>query len=146
MARGELADQNTRFRLAERRLATRFLAYGAPIVLASVLYQIVPLINRTLLARDHGFAEVGQISLAFETGVRIVGAIGSAIDVFLFQLAVHTERTSGAIAARAQISRNLGVVFAIVTPAVAGSWLILRASRRSSRRRISAVHSRNILR
>lgn len=125
VARGELADPNTRFGLAERRLATRFLAYGAPIVLASVLYQIVPLINRTLLARDHGFAEVGQISLAFETGVRIVGAIGSAIDVILFQLAVHTERTSGAIAARAQISRNLGVVFAIVTPAVAGSWLIL---------------------
>lgn len=125
VARGELVDPNTSFRLAQRRLAARFLAYGAPIVLAAVLYQIVPLINRTLLARDHGFAEVGQISLAFETGVRIVGAIGSAIDVILFQLAVHTERTAGADAARAQISRNLGVVFAIVAPAVVGSWLIL---------------------
>jgi O-antigen/teichoic acid export membrane protein len=125
VARREVADPNTRFGLAERRLATRFLAYGLPIVLASVLYQIVPLINRTLLSRGYGFAEVGQISLAFETGVRIVGALGSAIDVILFQLAVHTERVTGAEAARAQISRNMGVVLAIAAPAVAGSWLIL---------------------
>jgi O-antigen/teichoic acid export membrane protein len=125
VARGELVDPNAGFRVAERALARRFLAYGLPIIIAAVLYQSIPLINRTLLSQQHGFADVGQLSLAFETGIRIVGAIGSAVDVILFQLAVHTEKTAGAGAAREQISRNLGVVFAVVTPAVAGCWLIL---------------------
>ena len=123
--RGALIDPNTGVRAADRHLAFRFLAYGLPIVLANVLYQTVPLINRTLVSQVNGFAEVGQISLAFETGIRIVGAIGSAIDVILFQIAVHTEKNDGVDAARAQISRNLGVVFAVVAPSVAGCWLIL---------------------
>jgi O-antigen/teichoic acid export membrane protein len=123
--RGALTDPNTGFRATERGLVMRFLAYGLPIIAANVLYQTVPLINRTLVSQVNGFAEVGQISLAFETGVRIVGAIGSAVDVILFQIAVHREKTDGAGAARAQISQNLGVVFAVVAPSVAGCWLIL---------------------
>jgi O-antigen/teichoic acid export membrane protein len=123
--RGALMDPNTGLRVAERPLAARFLAYGLPIVLANLLYQTVPLVNRTVASQINGFAEVGQISLAFETGVRIVGAIGSAVDIILFQIAVRTEKTEGGHAARAQISRNLGVVFAVVAPAVAGCWLIL---------------------
>ncbi|QGM96481.1 lipopolysaccharide biosynthesis protein [Methylocystis parvus] len=125
VARRELVDPNTGFRAAERALVARFFAYGFPIIIAAVLYQAVPLINRTLLSEQHGFAEVGRLSLAFETGIRIVGAIGSAVDVILFQIAVHAEKTDGADAARAQISRNLGVVFAVLAPAVAGCWLIL---------------------
>jgi O-antigen/teichoic acid export membrane protein len=125
VARSELVDPKADLRLAERKLASRFLAYGVPIILANVLYQLVPLVNRASASRMYGFAEVGQMSLAFETGIRIVGAIGSAVDVILFQLAVRTEKTDGAHAARAQISRNLGVVFAVVTPSVAGVWLIL---------------------
>jgi O-antigen/teichoic acid export membrane protein len=125
VARGELVDPHAGFRTAERALVQRFLAYGLPIIAAAVLYQSIPLINRTLLAQQRGFADVGQLSLAFETGIRIVGAIGSAIDVVLFQIAIRTEKTVGADAARAQISRNLGVVFAVVAPAVAGCWLIL---------------------
>ena len=125
VARDELADPDAYIRYAKRAVAKRFLVYGVPIIFSAVLYQSIPLANRMLLSRGHGFAEVGQLSLAFETGVRIVGAIGSAIDVILFQIAVHMEKTSGAVAARAQISRNLGVVFAVVAPAVAGCWLIL---------------------
>ncbi len=124
-ARGELSDPDTGFRAAERPLIVRFLAYGLPIVLANFLYQTIPLVNRTLAAQTYGFAEVGQISLAFETGIRIVGAIGSAVDVILFQIAVHMEKSEGEHAARAQISHNLGVVFAVVAPSVAGCWLIL---------------------
>jgi O-antigen/teichoic acid export membrane protein len=123
--RKALIDPDTRFAQADGALMRRYLAYGLPIILAAVLYQTVPLANRALLSRADGFAEVGLLSLAFETGIRIVGAIGSAIDVILFQIAVHTEKTDGAEAARAQISRNLGAVFAIVLPAAAGVWLIL---------------------
>lgn len=124
-ARRTLVDPGADFRKADRALLRRFLAYGAPIILAAVLYQSVPFVNRALLARLDGFSQVGLLSLAFETGIRIVGAVGSAIDVVLFQIAVHREKTEGVAAARAQIARNLGVVFALLTPAVAGAWLIL---------------------
>jgi O-antigen/teichoic acid export membrane protein len=123
--RSALIDPDTHLAQADRALLRRYLAYGLPIILAAVLYQTVPLVNRALLSQADGFAEVGLLSLAFETGIRIVGAIGSAIDVILFQIAVHTEKTDGAEAARAQIARNLGAVFAILLPAVAGVWLIL---------------------
>lgn len=125
VARGQLIDANASIRRAERALAATFLAYGLPIVVANLLYQTVPLMNRAIVARTHGFAEAGQLSLAFEIGVRIVGAIGSALDVILFQIAVLAEKSAGADEARAQISRNIGVVFAIVPPAVLGCWLIL---------------------
>lgn len=123
--RRTLIDPNARIDRADGALMRRYLAYGLPIIFAAVLYQTVPLANRAILSHADGFAEVGLLALAFETGVRIVGAIGSAIDVILFQIAVHAEKTDGAAAARAQISRNLGAVFAIVLPAVAGAWLIL---------------------
>jgi O-antigen/teichoic acid export membrane protein len=103
----------------------RFLAYGMPIISANILYQSVPLLNRVLVSQSLGFAEAGQYSLAYEIGVRIVGAIGSALDVILFQLAVLHEKTAGPESARAQVSTNMGVVFAIVAPAVLGCWLIL---------------------
>ncbi|MEK4033363.1 lipopolysaccharide biosynthesis protein [Methylocystis sp. IM3] len=124
-SRRHLIDPGASLHKAERVLLARLLAYGLPIILAAALYQSVPLANRALLAHSGGFAEVGLLSLAFETGVRIVGAVGSAIDAILFQIAVHRERTDGAGAARAQIADNLGAVFALLLPAVAGAWLIL---------------------
>jgi O-antigen/teichoic acid export membrane protein len=106
-------------------LAIRFLSYGMPIIFANILYQSTPLLNRVLVSQTLGFAEAGQLSLAFEIGVRIIGAIGSALDVILFQIAVRAEKTIGAEGAREQVSRNMGVVFAVVIPAVTGCWLIL---------------------
>ena len=121
----ELIDKDAAPGRAQRSLAVKFLRYGFPIVIANVLYQTIPLTNRAIVSQTLGFAEAGQLSLAFEIGVRIVGAIGSALDVILFQIAVLAEKTTGGDAARAQISRNMGVVFAIVLPAVAGCWLVL---------------------
>lgn len=123
--RSGLADPHARAARADSALAKRLVAYGLPIVFANFLYQTVPLMNRALVSQTLGFAEAGKLSLAFEIGIRIVGAIGSALDVILFQLAVLTEKTTGPDAARAQIARNISVVFAIVAPAVAGCWLIL---------------------
>jgi O-antigen/teichoic acid export membrane protein len=123
--RGGLIDDAARKSRPERALALKFLAYGMPIISANIVYQSVPLLNRVLVSQSLGFAEAGQYSLAYEIGVRIVGAIGSALDVILFQLAVLKEKTSGAESARAQVSTNMGVVFAVVLPAVLGCWLIL---------------------
>lgn len=124
-ARSGLIDDNARNGKPERALALRFLSYGLPIIAANILYQSVPLLNRVVVSQSLGFAEAGQLSLAYEIGVRIVGAIGSALDVILFQVAVLAEKSLGAERARAQVSRNMGVVFAIVAPAVLGCWLIL---------------------
>jgi len=109
----------------QRALAARFLAYSVPIIAANLLYQSVPLLDRALVSQSLGFAEAGQLSLAYEVGVRIVGALGSALDAVLFQLAVREEATAGLDAARGRIARNMGVVFALVAPAVLGCWLVL---------------------
>lgn len=123
--RAALADPNARPCDVKRSVALRFIGYAAPIVVANVLYQIIPAANRGLVSQLHNFAEAGQLAFAFDIGIRIFGAVGSAIDVVLFQLAVRAEKTSGVMAAREQMSRNMGIVFAILVPAAAGLWLTL---------------------
>lgn len=125
ISRRTLHDAAATPRRAERRLALSFAAYALPIVLANGLYQTVPMINRGLVAHIHSFAESGQLALAFETGIRIIGAIGTSIDVLLFQLAVRAEKRFGASAARERVAGNMGVVFAVVLAVVCGCWLIL---------------------
>lgn len=122
---GLMEDAATPRGRPERALAMRFFGYGMPIIAANLLYQSVPLLDRALVSQGLGFAEAGQLSLAYEIGVRIVGALGSALDVILFQLAVREEKTAGAAAARARIAKNMGAVLALVAPAVVGCWLIL---------------------
>ena len=124
-ARNGLVDEAARRGRAERWLVSKFLAYGMPIVAASVLYQSIPLLNRILVSRLLGFAEAGQFSLAYDIGTRIVNTLGSALDAVLFQLAVLDEKTLGASHARERISRNMGVVLALIAPAVLGSWLVI---------------------
>jgi O-antigen/teichoic acid export membrane protein len=124
-ARRDLLDPGANPMRAERDLARRFLGYGLPIVVANAIYLTVPLVNRLIVARTLGFADAGQLSLAYEIGVRIVAALGTALDAILFQLAVLAEKEEGAAAGRASIGRNMGVVFALIAPAVAGCWLIL---------------------
>ena len=120
-----LIDRNAGLRLADRRLAMRFAIYGLPIVLANVLYQAVPMLNRGAVSQLLGFEQAGQLAFAFELGIRIIGSLGSALDVLLFQVAVLAEKTFGPAAAREQISRNMGLVFAVISPAVLGCWLVL---------------------
>jgi len=124
-AKNGLVDEAARGGRAERWLVSKFLAYGMPIVAANVLYQSIPLLNRILVSRLFGFAEAGQFSLAFDIGTRIVNTLGSALDAVLFQLAVFDEKTLGASHGRERISRNMGVVLALIAPAVLGSWLVI---------------------
>jgi O-antigen/teichoic acid export membrane protein len=120
-----LIDPLAHPRHAQKALFARYAAYGAPIVLANALYQIVPMLNRSMAADQLSFAESGQLALAFETGVRVIGALGSSLDVILFQLAVRTEKTHGADDAKAQIGRNFAIVLAILAPAITGIVAIM---------------------
>lgn len=122
---GPLTDRGTSPRAADRALVERSLRYAMPIVTANMLYQLIPLIDRTLIARAHGFAEAGQFSLAYDLGIRIALAVGSTLDVLLFQIAVKAEESHGAEYAGRQIAHNMSVVLAIIVPTMAGVWLVL---------------------
>ena len=114
-----------RFRGGQRSVALDCARYAMPIVVANVLYAGISLINRYLMTNWYGFAETGYFSLANDLGGRLIGAVGTALDALLFQLAVKADEHHGRHAAQEQVARNMTIVFAILTPAAVGFWLIL---------------------
>ncbi|WP_237476509.1 lipopolysaccharide biosynthesis protein [Lichenibacterium dinghuense] len=125
LSRHALTDGGLGPRAAERGLASQALRYALPIVMANMLYQVIPLIDRALIAQRFGFAESGQFSLAYDLGIRVVLAIGSTLDVLLFQIAVRCDETHGPAHSARQIGRNMGVVVAILAPTCVGAYLVL---------------------
>ncbi len=125
LARRALHDENAHARLASVPLAYEYARYSVPIVAANVLYLSIPLANRAMISSHYGFAETGQFSLAYDIGTRLIAAVGSALDVLLFQIAVRAEETHGSEKAHEQVAHNMATVFAILLPAAAGLWLIL---------------------
>jgi O-antigen/teichoic acid export membrane protein len=123
--RRKLTDSDARLTVADKKLARVYAAYAAPIVVSIMLYQLIPLINRDLAARFYGFAETGRFALAYDLGLRAVAALGSALDVLLFQIAVRAHDKQGEDEAKAQVAQNIGVVFAILVPACVGVWIVL---------------------
>ena len=120
-----LSDEGADASQARLATARQLLAYSLPIVAANLLYTAIPLANRALMTQLHGFAETGQFSLAYDLGLRAIMAIGSAMDVLLFQMAVRAHETHGMDRAKAQIARNMTMVFAVLLPACAGIWATL---------------------
>ena len=120
-----LSDPEAHLVRADRRLAGTLARYAMPVVLANLFYQTIPFVDRLIIARQFGLAESGQFSLAYDIGVRIVAAVGSMLDVLLFQIAVRADETGGAEQGRRQVGRNLGLVIAILAPSCAGIWLVL---------------------
>ena len=124
-ARRALIDDNAAPALAQPALARVYLAYGAPLVLAGVIGQAAPLLVRTAIAQRYGFAEMGQYSLAYDIGIKLVAAVSSTLDVLLFQLAVRADELQGRAEAKAQIARNLAIVAAVTGATCVGFWLTL---------------------
>lgn len=124
-ARQALSDPDARPSLARKLLALDYARYSMPIVTANVLYLSIPLTNRAFISAHYGFAETGQFSLAFDIGTRLIAAIGSAMDVLLFQIAVRADEIHGREKARVQVAANMATIFAILLPAAVGLWLIL---------------------
>ena len=120
-----LVDREAKPALATPAQAGIFIRYALPIVAGSVLWQLMPLFNRTLLADRIGFDASGQYSLAYDLSIRIVAAIGSALDILLLQLAIRADHLKGREAARAQLSLNTVIVFAVMAPVCVGLWLVL---------------------
>jgi O-antigen/teichoic acid export membrane protein len=127
VARRALADLDLRPGLAERRHLKAFWTYAAPLVAANLLYQLMPLMNRSALALADGYAEAGKFSLAADLGLRLFMTLGSALDILLFQIAVRTEEAHGRAEAERRIGHNLAVVAALLLPLAAGFWAVLPA-------------------
>ncbi|HEY8006546.1 MAG TPA: lipopolysaccharide biosynthesis protein [Methylocella sp.] len=124
-ARAALRDPASKPHLARVSIARWLMAYSLPIVGANLLYLAIPLANRSVLAIVEGFSETGQFSLAYDFGTKAIQAIGSALDIVLFQIAVATHELHGPAQARQQIARNMTIVIAMVLPACTGLWLTL---------------------
>jgi O-antigen/teichoic acid export membrane protein len=124
-ARASLHDHGTAPRQASLAIAKAIMRYSLPIVAANVLYIAIPLANRSLAAILYGFSETGQFSLAYDIGSKAVQAIGSTLDVVLFQIAVAMHERHGATKASVQVARNMAIVIALVLPTCTGIWLIL---------------------
>ncbi len=124
-ARAALRDPASQPRLARLSIARSLMAYSLPIVGANLLYLAIPLANCSILAILQGFSETGQFSLAYDFGTKAIQAIGSALDIVLFQIAVATHELHGPYQARRQIARNMTIVIAMVLPACTGLWLTL---------------------
>lgn len=124
-ARGALRDPGASPLGAQSAAARMLIGYSAPIVAANLLYQSVPLAARAFVASFYGFAETGQLSLAYDLGIRAVQALGSALDVLLFQIAVAAHERHGPDRAKEQIARNMAIVIAFLAPGCVGIWLIM---------------------
>lgn len=124
-ARAALSDPFAQAHMARIRIARSILRYSMPIVAANLLYLCIPLVNRSLITIYYGFSETGQFSLAFDIGTKAVQAIGSTLDVVLFQIAVAAHDRFGAEQSKQKIADNMAIVIAVMLPACVGIWLVL---------------------
>jgi O-antigen/teichoic acid export membrane protein len=127
VVRRALADGRLDWRAASAASAREFAVYALPLVMANVLYVAMPLVNRAWLAKAHGFAEAGYFSLASDIGLKLFGTTGAALELLLFQHVVRIDENEGREAAEARMSRNMGIVLAVLLPMLAGLWLVLPA-------------------
>ena len=111
---GQATDPQARLRQASGAQMAVYLRYGAPIVLANIFYQAIILANRSFAAAHLDFAAAGQLSLPTDMCLRLMLAVGAALDILLFQLAVHKRNSEGVEAAQRQVARNSLAIFAIM--------------------------------
>lgn len=124
-ARAALSDPGAEPKMARVEIARRICHYALPIVAANLLYLCIPLVNRSLIAIYYGFSETGQFSLAYDIGMKAVQAVGSTLDVLLFQIAVRAHENHGPDEAKQRVADNMAIVIAVVLPACSGIWLVL---------------------
>lgn len=115
-----LRTDGARLTLAQREEMRRFLVYAKPIVVSTVLYQAIALINRHLALDWFGAEATGKLALATDLGFRVFLAINALPENLLFQYALQREAEAGRAAAERQIGLNAALVFAILAPLAVG--------------------------
>lgn len=104
-----------------------FARYGLPLIAANAAYQLLSFVNRGAVAGHAGFTEAGYFALAADVTSRVLTTLGTALDLLLFQIAVHAEEHHGRAAAEAQVALNAATVFALLAPCAVGFWAVLPA-------------------
>ena len=125
--RRQLADAPLSVSAARRDLAWTFAKYALPIVAGNAIYSLMPLLNRSLVASAHGFAEAGYFSLASDMGLRLFGTLGATLEIVLLRQVIRLDETRGRRAAQKRIASNLVIVLAVALPTVVGFALALPA-------------------
>jgi O-antigen/teichoic acid export membrane protein len=125
VGRRRLIDPDVNILKPDWTAARSYMLYGFPVILASMIYFLIPLWNRTGIASSLGFAASGQFSLAYDLAIRVVQTIGSALDIILFQIALRADAEHGRDKAQEQLSANMGFVLAAVLAVATGYWLVL---------------------
>jgi len=125
--RRTLADAPLSLSAARPELAWTFAKYALPLVAGNAIYSLIPLLNRSLLAGAHGFAEAGYFSLASDLGLRLFGMLGAMLEIVLLRQVIRLDETRGRRAAQKRIAANMVIVLAVALPVAAGFWLVLPA-------------------
>jgi O-antigen/teichoic acid export membrane protein len=125
IGRHRLVDPGVNILKPDWTSARGYMLYGVPVILASMIYFLIPLWNRTAIASSLGFAASGQFSLAYDLAIRLVQTVGSALDIILFQIALRADAVQGRDKAQEQLATNMGLVLAAVLAVATGYWLVL---------------------
>jgi O-antigen/teichoic acid export membrane protein len=130
LVRRALADAPLSFSAARKDIAWSFLLYSLPLIGSNAIYSLIPLINRSLLAGTHGFAEAGYFSLASDMGLKLFGTLASTLEIVLLREVIRLDEHRGRPAALRRIAENVVVVLMVTLPIAAGLWLVLPAFER----------------
>jgi O-antigen/teichoic acid export membrane protein len=125
--RRALADAPLSIKAARKDVAWMFFVYALPLVAGNAIYSLIPLMNRSLLAGAHGYAEAGYFSLASDMGLRLFGALGATLEIVLLREIIRLDETRGRLAAEKKIAKNVVIVLAVTLPVAVGLWLALPA-------------------
>lgn len=130
LVRRALADAPLSFSAARKDVAWSFLLYSLPLISSNAIYSLIPLINRSLLAGAHGFAEAGYFSLASDMGLKLFGTLASTLEIMLLREVIRLDEHRGRPAALRRIAENVVVVLMVTLPIAVGLWLVLPAFER----------------
>jgi O-antigen/teichoic acid export membrane protein len=117
-----LRDREARLRLADRRRAGQFLAYGVPLIAAEAVFQGLGLLNRAWLAAGAGLATAGAYALAFDLAFKVAAVVASMGEASLLpRLVVRHEAgdREGDL-----VRRNVAAMLLLVVPAALGFWTL----------------------
>ncbi len=127
VVRRALADAALDLKALDTAQIRIFASYAFPLVATNVLLSTIPLLNRSVMASQHGLAEAGYFALASDIGVKLMGTLGATLEIMLLPLAVRALDRDGEGAAHARIRRNLVIVIAVILPVGAGLLLLMPA-------------------
>lgn len=127
LVRRALADAPLSVSAARKDVAWSFFLYSLPLIGSNAIYSLMPLMNRSLLAGNYGFAEAGYFSLASDMGLKLFGTLASTLEIVLLREVIRIDELRGRDAALRRIAENVVVVLMVTLPIAAGLWLVLPA-------------------